>query len=395
MEQLSMGQCSTDQSMTDQGMTDKNMTEQLESQRLAFTEITPALREEWMALLAKSTRPSIYAAFDYIELSIRYCVRPTGAEPFVLLLRDRNNQLRAIFPMSVVSRQCHGRTARVLTHAITTHNSDVDKPYPIIHKDFEAECWRLFADYFKTRFSDWDWLEYDELIPESALNGLLHSLFTWPKFWARQTQGPVSPIVDLSIGWKNFWTAHRNMRKKYRRMANRLGENFNYQVLTEPHQMKIGLDHYIAVERLGWKAGKGISNASVIAFYQPLLVKLAHSGQAFVGILYDGNTPISVELTLTYHDQVYFAHGTYHPDYQHLSPGSVSTSRFLEYFFDKTYREGDFLAGFAHYLNPWASSLLATQNTIVYKINGLFIYFAMQRLWLKIKTRLGLVGRKR
>ena len=119
-----------------------------------------------------------------------------------------------------------------------------------------------------------------------------------------------------------------------------------------------------------------------------MLPRLAKNDQVVFGILYDGKVPVSVELSYIYRDTVYFAHGTYNPEYRKLSPGSVSTSKFIEYFCDKNYKDGDFLAGFAHYINDWAGTLLSTKDTVVYKLNGIFFYYAVCRIRQRIKGKL-------
>ena len=365
-------------------------------ERVAFDEVSPSLQAEWELLLSQSTRPSIYGSFDYLATSVAIFVRPTGVEPFLLFMRERQSRaLRAIFPMSIGLRKFRQRPVRVVEHSITTHNSDVDKPYPIIHREDEAACWQQLADYLKFEFTDWDWLEYDELIAESMLNSQLSKLFPRPKFWTRHTPGPLSPTVDLSVGWQNFWHAHRNMRKKYRRAESRLGDSFRYEVFHQPQQMAAGLAYYIQVEKMSWKSGKGLSEPESEAFYQTLLPKLASQGRAFIGIMFAGDIPVSVEISFVYQSRVSFAHGTYNPNFQSLSPGSVSTSRFLEFFFDKGFKEGDFLAGFAHYIDPWADDFVRTNNTRVFRINRLFFFYLVQRMRLRLKNRLHrFLGRK-
>ena len=370
--------------------------EKLSIQKLSFAEVDNDLCLEWDQLIPKSIRPSLYATYDYIRLSIKHFNTDKVETTFVLIMRDtRTKELRAIFPLSVGLRRCYKRNVRVLEHIITTHYSDVDKPYPIIDKRFESICWRYFGDYIDREFTQWDWLEYAELIKESQLNSLVKKLFSLPKYFVTQSKGPDSPIVDLSGNWLEFWEAHRNLRKKNRRVEKQFGEGYRYQIFAREHEMQSCLSDYIAVEELSWKAGKGLSDPCGKAFYQELLPLLAKQEKAYFGILYEGETPVSVELSFTYLNTVYFAQGTYHPDYGHLSPGSVSTSKFIQYFIDKGYKDGDFLAGFAHYINAWAKEIYSTHDTVVYKINTIFCYYIFLRFYEKIKEKIKIIrGRK-
>lgn len=363
------------------------MIDALSVKQFSFDESLHHLREEWDSLLKLSTRPSVYACFDYITLAVKYFAH-TAERTFVLVMRDaQSNQLLAIFPMSVGVRKCFKRQVKVLEHCVTTHNSDVDKPYPIIHKNYESECWRRFKDYITKDFIDWDWLEYDELIPESQLNNSLQKFFKLPRYYAKQNPGPVSPIVGLEGDWENFWSQHRNMRKKARRMQKKLTGGYRYQVFYDEKDMPGCLQEYIATEEVGWKAEKGVSEPMGQKFYAELLPKLARDNRVCFGTLYDGEQAVSTELSYVFLDTVYFAHGTYHPDYHHLSPGTVSTSLFIKHFFGKGFKAGDFLAGFASYVNPLAKKIDTTKDTVVYKINGIFFYYAVMVLLKKSRSK--------
>lgn len=371
------------------------MEQKLTIARVETADCHAQLQAEWAALLSQSTRPSIYASFDYIDTSIRHFLDEEVIDIFYLTMRDdQQGQLRAIFPMSVGVRKCFNRQVRVLEHAITTHNSDVDKPYPIIHRDYESDCWHQFKEYFCQRYTEWDWLEYTELIAQSQLNQLVKRLFPLPRFLARQLPGPQSPIVDLQQPWQVYWRKHRNLRKKYRRIQQRFGDNYRYQIYQNENEMQQCLQCYIAIEKLGWKNNIGLSEPLGENFYRELLPRLAKDNRAFFGILYDGDTAVSVELSFVYGSTVYFAHGTFNPAYAKLSPGSVSTSKFIEYFCDQQYQDGDFLAGFAHYINDWAGAFVETKDTVVYKLNMIFFYYAARRLWNSIKKRFKRVIKK-
>lgn len=364
------------------------MTDVFSVKQLSFDESLLHMREEWNQLLSQSTRPSIYACFDYLVLAVKYFAH-TAERTFIVTMRDsESGQLRAIFPMSVGIRKCFQRKVKVLEHCITTHNSDVDKPYPIIHKKYESACWLHFKDYIQNEFKDWDWLEYDELIPESQLNTSLKKLFRLPRYFSKQNPGPVSPIVNLRGDWQVFWSQHRNMRKKARRMQKKLRDGYDYRVFDNEEDMSACLQQYIEIEKAGWKSNKGVSEAVGQQFYSELLPKLAQLKLACFGILYDGEQPVSTELSFVFLDTVYFAHGTYHPDYHHLSPGTVSTSLFIKHFYGKGYKSGDFLAGFADYVNPLAERVDKTKDTVVYKLNGIFFYYTYKVLLKKLRSKL-------
>lgn len=362
------------------------MTINFDVQVIDSTDAIREIEDDWNALIQFSTRPSFYATFDYIILATEQLIEKSRQIYFVLLRESPSKQLLAIFPMSVHKRLVYGSNIRVLEHVITAENSDVDKPYPIIHSKYEEECWNEFRLVVQNKLTNWDWLEYEELIPDSSLNISLSRLFSWPRFIPRQLEGPSSPILDFSGSWDEYWNAHRKMRKKCRRLENHLGGALRFEVISEKNRIIPCLDEYIELENKGWKSNIGLSHPINTKFYHSLFTLLSDKGKIVFGMLYDRNKLISAEIAYVDFDKVYFAHGSYDPDYEKFSPGKVSTARFIEHFFSKNYNFGDFLAGYADYLEPWATRIEYTKYTVVYKVNGNLFRVFIGRIKAKIKS---------
>lgn len=350
-------------------------------------QVDTELQKTWDNLVEKSSNPSIYSTYDYISSSVNVFLFKTIDQAFLLVIKNKeNNEVIGIFPLCISVHKIYNKHPKYIEHIIGTHNSDVDKPYPILHKDYEKECWSLFCEYFSTVDTDWQGIEYDELMLDSSFFDVSKKYFSLPKFERKIEKGPLSPIVNLQGTWLDFWNSHRNLRKKYKRMKNRLGENFSYQVFHKPEDMEKCIEYYINTELKSWKSGMGISDSEGQKFYKIFLNKIAYKNQAFFGILFDKKNPVAVELNYVYKDMVYFAQGTFDPKYKNLSPGTVSTSMFIEYFFEKGYSKGDFLAGYADYVNPLASEILSTNHISIYKINIVYLYQLVYRFIARVKA---------
>jgi CelD/BcsL family acetyltransferase involved in cellulose biosynthesis len=185
---------------------------------------------------------------------------------------------------------------------------------------------------------------------------------------------------DLSGQWECFEKQHRNLRKKIKRIERNFGDGFSFQVFSKPEEMQRCLQRYIETEQKGWKGGLGISEAENQLFYGELIQRLAEKGQVHFGFISDGSRTVTAELTYTYLNTAYFAHGTYCDDYSHLSPGSVSTALSIKHFHHRGLVDGDFLAGFASYINPWSERYYTTKDTVIFKINRAFFIYAFVRI---------------
>jgi hypothetical protein len=363
------------------------MKQAIRVEKIGFDPRLCHYKEEWETLLEQSSRPTIYSSFDYIYTS---CIHfKEDEEIYFLFFREASTEeLLAIFPISVRNQKFFGVQLVELAYGITAYKSDIDKPYPIIKKEHEAVCWIRYRDYFRRQNKSWDIIVHDELTEMSYLYDHLKVLFPFPFYWTKAKAGPLSPIVSLAGEWDEFWQAHGNMRKKNRRLEKKIGAAFRYCVTSDPADVERCLNEYIAVEAMGYKAGEGVSNEANQIFYHDLLPKLAEKGQVFFGMMYDGAKVISAEISYTYLNRVYFALGTYNPEYASCSPGTVSTSRFIQYFYGKGYAEGDFLAGYAHYVNPWTCCQEKTRDVLIRRMGWKNWYIAFRYAARRIKNKL-------
>ena len=324
------------------------------------------LEPEWEKLLQHSAHPSIFLTFDFVYTS---CIHFKGDEEvFFLLFRDADTrELLAIFPLSRWRRTCHGINLEVISHGITPQTSEVDKPRPIIDRNREAECWMRFRDYFQHECKSWDVIDFEELIASSYLTQNLAQLFSFPRFWTKAKAGPDSPIIKLDGDWEEFWGQHRKLRKKCRHLERALGEKLSYRITNDPSDVERCLKEYIETEISSWKKGEMVAGNR--AFYKELFPRLAEKRQLYFGMMYDGDVVVSIEVAYAFQDQIYFCHGTYSSDYAALSPGAVNSCWFIRYFHGKGFVEGDYLAGFSNYNNPWAHRIEKTANVVIRRMN--------------------------
>ncbi|WP_372845223.1 GNAT family N-acetyltransferase [Pontiella sp.] len=359
------------------------MSGRIQIERLEHGPHIAALEPEWEALLRDSVRPTLFSSFDYVQTSLRHL--KGGGEVFYLLFREAGSgKLLALFPLSLWNQRVHRVALRVVMHALPPPTTEADKPCPIIHRDHEAECWARFADYFRNDFRAWDMMVLDELIATSHLPGNAERLFPFPGYWTRSKPGPDSPIVKLDGEWEDFWNRHRKLRKKCGRLERRI-ENLSYRVTGDPADVEPCLKAYIETEQASWKEGEMVARHH--RFYEELLPKLAAKGQLWFGMMHDAAKVVSVEVAYAYLDKVYFCHGTFLPEYGEHSPGMVNSCWFVRHFHGKGFSEGDYLAGFADYVNPWAHRLEQTRNVVVRRVGWKTGYLAVWHLFGKLKRR--------
>ncbi len=357
-----------------------------------------ALEQEWNELHRRCGGRSIYNSFDFVYTSIKHFLQPQD-ELCVVVIRQRDDQaLVAIFPCCISDYYWRLGTFRAM---LIVARDESDKAYPIIESEHEKKVWPVLLSYFKRIQEKWSFIDFEEFKPDSLAIPAVKSSFD-KGYLVHTNPDAVSPLIDLTMSWQAFWDQHRKMRKRVRKMEKTLAENFRFEVIERPQEILQSLQDYIDLEKRSWKleAKVGIGkDAQTIAFYRDYFSQLALKNKIKFGFLYNGEQLVSAEIAYIEAEQVFFSHGCYDNQFKQLSPGMVSTSLFLKHFFEGKYQTGDFLGGFAQYINPWASELLPSINIIVIKVSPKTLLFYLldffrRKIYKPIKSSvLGLLKR--
>jgi CelD/BcsL family acetyltransferase involved in cellulose biosynthesis len=325
-------------------------------------EAVATLEKAWRELHADCTYRSVFNGFDFFMASVT-----AFSEPNILLyvlVATGKDGVVAIFPFQLSRPKDAGRLFWQLEYAAQW---EADKPYPLIRRGFEDAAWQALARFLISNRARWHRFHLVEIPEGLAAISELPRLFAPPFYWVRVRDGQSSPVVELDRPWSERWQAHPKMRKKVARMQNAFGERLRFQVYEGADDWQTSLCLYVELESKGWKSGRvGIGkDERTLGFYHDLFSRLAARGGLRVGLLFLDDEPVAAEVAYVEGKTVYFSHGTYDERYAKYSPGMVSTCLFLRYFHDGAFDEGDYLAGFAAYLTPWADRVLTSRKLTI------------------------------
>lgn len=339
-----------------------------------------ALQVDWDNLHERCTRRSIYNSFDFIFTSL-LSFPHKEVTPLVITAR-MDSVLVAIFPFQINIEWWMYVSMRTIQY---NSLEETDKPYPLISTDIGLVIWEFLWNFLNTSAIKFDRLSLIELRDDGEDIALLEKYSKKNNLIYRVNTDKKGPIIDLSLSWDEFWSAHPKMRKKVRKMEKDFSSGLHFSLI-EDHALVF--DVYSKLESLSWKKGKvGVTkNAESCGFYKTLFERLSLKNKLLLGVLYlDDNkhligdlsadsladnkvTLVSAEIAYMQDDEVFFCHGCYNDNFKKYSPGMVSTSYFLKYFFTQdTYKRGDFLCGYAGYLDAWSQTVVETHCVDIYR----------------------------
>jgi len=326
------------------------------------------LESEWSALHVHCSRSTIFNSFDFLYLAVQEFATAGETLLFITVRHPADNRLVAVFPFKICPFEWRGLDFKLITYA----GLDVtDKVYPVIENGEEPEAWHAAFSHIKSIREVWHFIDLFEV--ERGLYAALavRRAFLPGRYIRRQSPDIQSPIVDLACDWQSFSGRHPKMRKRIKRMKRQFGAGFEFKCICDPAAYESCLNQYLMLESRSWrkKTAVGISQSKQnISFHRRLFETLAEKSQLFFGFLYIEGQLVAAEIAYTHDNTVYFTHGCYDESFKKYSPGMVSVSLFLKNFFNGQYKDGDFLGGFAHYINPWASHIVLSDRITVARV---------------------------
>lgn len=324
-----------------------------------------ALQNDWDELHQNSIFPSIYNTFLFLDESIKAFSTDNTELRIYLLKKESNQQIIAIFPFQISFDRWHRLPYNELGMACV--NDNLDKPYPVIREGHHDITWQILIETLKQSPKDWQHLFLRDIptflptlkcLPEYCQNsGLVYqSVF--------DTTGP---RINLNGDWDTFFRKHRSLKRKCKRLDKDFGDRVRFEIIE--NNWEWCLEQYNKVERKTWKAESGIdSNANTRAFYQSVLAKLSEQRRLIFGFLFIDDKIIAAEIVYLHQDTAYFPHACFDPEYQQYSPSMIGNAWMLRHLYETPYQIGDYLCGYANYMNSWSDEIVETYDIYIYRL---------------------------
>ena len=314
------------------------------------------LSPEWNALVGKSSNPSIFLTWEWIQAWRR--VSKDVVSPFVVAVRDREKRLCAVAPLYRSKFLLLGSVSYRALRFMSDIATGSDYPDWIVDQSVETEAAEAVSRELKARAGEWDviwlssvagWTSTDQRIIRSAANaGLL------AKFRTRPFSAFALPADSMDFE-NSFSSRHRQqMRRNFRRTEKMEGVQF-VRCNTDD-QVSVFLDALFDLHQKRWKSvgldGCFVRRPAEASFYREF-AKLAFSNGwlAAYGILENGIFR-AVQFGYTYNGAYLQLQEGYDPDFQQ-GAGNALRLFAIRDLIERGVAEYDFLAGDSEHKRRW------------------------------------------
>ncbi len=343
------------------------------------------LQPSWDDVVLRSSTPSIYATWAFVEACWTHFARPLGDSLAVVALFE-GETLVGLAPFRIHRRRKLGFTVRELNRLAAWES---DRVPPLLSVGPEAAHARALSDCLAAQASRWDSIRLLETDPDWAtVRRLLEWASTARALRTELEPTEPSPYLDLTPGWQAVLQTFSKVRRaELRRSERALNAAGGWAFEVEEHE-SVGeaLASYLEVESRSWKpaAGQGVAkNERTLTFYRDLLPRLAAEGRTSIGFLRLGEKRIAAMVDLVLGNTVWGAQKTYDRELARLSPGNFLEALTLERWTKRGARSYELQAQYVSDKGRWTRLSHSNARLAIYQLRTLRQRVVFPRAWLR------------
>jgi CelD/BcsL family acetyltransferase involved in cellulose biosynthesis len=320
------------------------------------------LERDWDHVSATSSTPNAFATYDWYTAWYRHLAERTGAgrlNPYVLTIKH-DHRIRGIAPLTRAVTTQLGVRLRRLQFAGRDHEWDYND---LVTGDDPNEQIDAVAQYLIRTQNDWELADLmDVRNGDGEVNRIEDAM---KRAGLRCVRLPVDercPYMPIDGSWEQMLnrrsssTRHslRNRQSKLRRIV---GDGLRVRVLDAPHTEPGLLERMIALE--AQKRSGGVLSVPFVGpradVFEHVMKTMGPKGWLCVGLLEWGERLLSWHLLFRCGNKLWGYLTAYDHEFAKLSPGGMLMPAIVDYGFERSYTEYDFLSGEETYKMQWAT----------------------------------------
>jgi CelD/BcsL family acetyltransferase involved in cellulose biosynthesis len=341
------------------------------------------LEEAWNHLSANSDNPNVFTTFGWFRTWLRRLVVDEGRErlqPYVLAIRQ-DGVIVGIAPL--VRRVVSRFGFRVRKIEFLTHHADYND---LIVGEDQAGQASVVAEFLSSTSEHWEFVDLRDMreIPDSA--GLVEASLERAGLRCQvEQEAEVCRylLIDRDVTeLMNRFSGHRRrgIQSLRKRLAN---EGMRVRVIENPELEPGLLDKLIAVDHQK-HLHRGVPSfvGSYPEVFQALINNLGPSGWTYLALIELEDRPVAFQFGFRCGNKLWAYAQAYDRSFARFAPGTMVLLSLLDYGFQKSFREFDFLRGEESYKSVWSTEYHRRVRFLIWNRRwisrlGAFAYFKL------------------
>jgi hypothetical protein len=231
----------------------------------------------------------------------------------------------------------------------------------------EAECFKLFLNYFKEQ-NDWDFIYMYDVPETSPIPNILEKMSKSPlKFEIKK--GVMCPYITLPTSMDVFLEElDGKLRKNLKRCIKNLEKDcgkIELKKYDDFGSIKEAMEVFFKLHQKRWKSKQmsGVFSKQIIRdFYIDIAQSFDFNGWLALYFLTINGEPIAAHYCFEYAGKLYFALSGFDLSYYRYSVGNLLTLKIVERCIMRKLREFDFMKGNEPYKSRWTKEYRQNLN---------------------------------
>ena len=338
------------------------------------------LRDDWVELFRESNCQEIFLSWEWSYTWWKY---HRDEKHLWLITVWRENKLCGIAPFMLIKRAKYGLKFRSLT---SLGHPDNDISGFIMHKN-EMEIVRAICNHLTMHSNNWDVLEIKELPGDSLAGKEFSSLMEKSGYITFEKNSP-HYYVPITSDWRSYYEKlPRKMRKTVKSRLNKARKKG--EISFKAYEGKeLTWDHFLAVFEVNKQSRfpHVFQSEQRRQFFNDLFNLTRGNNWIEISLLEFDNKPIAYNIGFTLDGRFEGWHQGFDSQFAQLSPGAIAFMFFMEEYFNRGFREIDFLRGDESYKNEW--NTLPREFLDIRIVKSTKLISALAFIWLPKLNRL-------
>ncbi len=311
------------------------------------------IKDEWNQINSRSEVLQPFTTYEWFNCWYQAYCNPEKAR--IIIIRDNDNMLRAIFPGMLVQMKKGGITLQCFSYAGNSHSPR----YGIISKKGDEDAIRISLSAI--------WGSLHEKIDMAILGSIDQASSTYqtlthlelPFLSVRVEHSFESPAFYMPEGWHVYLKRRSiNFRGRLNKGINRskrLGK-LGYDIITKINNDGLLIERLKLLDSKTWQHENGTGLFSTVEnskFYTNLIKTFGDMGKLALCFVHLNGKDMAYSLNLIYGTTGYILKTGYDPEYNKCSPGLLNWAYLSEWMASKGIVEVDMLGEADDYKNAW------------------------------------------
>ncbi len=315
------------------------------------------LRDEWNALLQRSTANTVFLTWEWI--SSWWFSYGRGRQLCVLVGRDRHGFCQGIAPLYIESHRCLGRSLRRLRF-IGDGSYDSDYLDFIVDREYEPESLSQLLEKLIC-LDGWDVAQLNEIPSRSATVALLSERFDNTRFYFARNEVPC-PALTLPNRWEDYV---RMLRPRFRTAIRAALRNMDQwpgglETVTCEAQLDEWLEELFALHASRWEIRNqnGVfAKTEKREFYRTLSRALLRRGWLHFTRWRIQDVALAYQFGFVYGGTYFHLQEGFDPASSHVAPGLSLRASVIRDLIAAGVTKYDFLGGTGRHKTDWAATI--------------------------------------